>query len=190
VPDFGRGGCRLNANESAAIATLKNIHSGQIQFRDTKAVDTDRDGRGEFGWFSELSGSAPLRGSSDALPIAIPVLSTAFARVVDGQVVRSGYHFQLWLPGPAGSWRHEGGTGTVDATAAAGAFRCAAWPNAGAGRRAFFVDEQGTVYACCNQYGAFQGAERPLPITAMLQPVSPIEPAATPSTGAAWSQVQ
>lgn len=189
VPSFGRCGCRLNANESAAIATLKNIHSGQTQFRDHKAIDTDGDGKGEFGWFAELSGGTPLRGNCDHQPLAIPVLSTAFSRVVAGQVERSGYHFQMWLPGPEGTWRHEGETGPVDATAAASAYRCAAWPNEGKGRRAFFVDEQGTVYACSNRFAIYQGAERPLPMSAMLPPVCRIEPPETPSTGAVWSVV-
>jgi hypothetical protein len=190
VPNFGGGGCRLNANESAAIATLKNIHSGQTQFRDHKAIDTDGDGKGEFGWFAELSGGAPLRGSRDDLPLLTPVLSTAFQRVVAGTVQRSGYHFQMWLPGPEGTWRHEGETGPVDAAAAASAYRCAAWPNEGAGKRAFFGDEQGAVYACSNRYRVYQGAERPLPITAILLPVCRIEPPETPSTGGVWTEVQ
>lgn len=190
VPSFGRGGCRLNANESAAIATLKNIHFGQTQFRDHKAIDTDGDGNGEFGWFAELSGGTPLRGSRDDLPLAIPVLSTAFAHVVAGTVQRSGYHFQMWLPGPEGTWRHEGETGPVDAAAAASVYRCAAWPNEGAGRRAFFGDEQGSVYGCSSRFAIYQGTARPVPITAMLLPVCRIEPAETPSTGAGWCQVQ
>lgn len=103
---------------------------------------------------------------------------------------RSGYHFQMWLPGPEGTWRHEGEAGPVDAAGAASAYRCAAWPNEGAGKRAFFGDEQGAVYACNNRYRVYQGAARPVPITAMLLPVCRIEPPETPSTGAVWTEVQ
>ncbi len=87
------GGCRLNANESSAIATLKNIHACQTQFRDAAAIDRDGDGCGEFGWFRELAGAAPLRGHSSPAPT--PFLSSAFAQLADGRVARAGYLFQL-----------------------------------------------------------------------------------------------
>ena len=48
---------RLEANESAAQATLRNIATAQAQFRSIRAADRDNDGRGEFGFFGELSGS-------------------------------------------------------------------------------------------------------------------------------------
>jgi len=45
---------RLSANETAAVATLRNIISAQAQFKGAKA-DTDNDGTGEYGGFVELS---------------------------------------------------------------------------------------------------------------------------------------
>ena len=47
---------RLNANESAAIATLKNISSGQAQCQASGAIDANGNGQGEYGFFGELSG--------------------------------------------------------------------------------------------------------------------------------------
>jgi prepilin-type N-terminal cleavage/methylation domain-containing protein len=91
---------RLSANETAAIATLRNIISAQAQFQQSAKVDIDGDGTGEYGGFVELSGSAPGRMAAVLNP---PVLSGAF-RVLNGvgEVSRSGYFFRMWLPGPAG----------------------------------------------------------------------------------------
>src|SRR5262245_9627170 len=52
---------RISANENAAIATLRSIASAQAQLESACAIDTDADGGGEFGYFGELSGVAPLR---------------------------------------------------------------------------------------------------------------------------------
>ena len=52
---------RLSANETAAIATLRNIISGQAQFQQSAKADTDNDGTGEYGGFVELSGGGAGR---------------------------------------------------------------------------------------------------------------------------------
>src|SRR5438876_875707 len=49
---------RLSANETAAVATLRNIISAQAQFQQGAKADTDNDGTGEYGGFIELSGPA------------------------------------------------------------------------------------------------------------------------------------
>ena len=41
---------RLNANESAAIATLKNISSAQSQCQASGVIDTNANGQGEYGY--------------------------------------------------------------------------------------------------------------------------------------------
>jgi len=46
---------RLNANETAAIATLRNIISAQAQFQATALADTNANGVGEYGFFGEMS---------------------------------------------------------------------------------------------------------------------------------------
>lgn len=168
-PRFGIGGCRLNANESAAIATLRNIHSAQSQFQAAAAIDRDGDGRGEYGWFLELAGGAPLRGTGAAL--AAPLMSRAFARQHDGRVSRSGYWFVMWLPAQGGGWLAEGTTGAIDADAAEAGFRCGAWPIAAdKARRAFFTDAEGSVWACNNSDWRYCGTDRPLPVGALVPP--------------------
>ncbi len=65
---------RINANETAAIATLRQIAAAETEYAKSHS--------GKFGTFAELTaGSKPL-------------LPTAFAQE---SVVRSGYHFELLL---------------------------------------------------------------------------------------------
>ena len=55
---------RLSANETAAIATLRNIISAQAQFQQSAKADTDTDGTGEYEWrgFEPLAGH--VRGAN------------------------------------------------------------------------------------------------------------------------------
>ena len=55
---------RLNANESAAIATLKNISSSQSQCQASGVIDANSNGAGEFGYFGELSGAQFVRADN------------------------------------------------------------------------------------------------------------------------------
>ena len=91
---------RLNANETAAIATLRNISSAQAQFQATSKADTDKDGTGEFGSFVELSGASEVRGSATVGKLNPPVLSGAFRTpdTTTGFVSRSGFYFKICLP--------------------------------------------------------------------------------------------
>src|SRR5688500_16015094 len=66
---------RLSANETAAIATLRNIVSAQAQFQQSAKADVDQDGTGEYGGFVELSGAAQGRMAAILVP---PVLSGSF----------------------------------------------------------------------------------------------------------------
>ena len=176
VPQFP-GGCRLNANESAAIATLKNVGNAQRDFRERCVRDRDGDGRGEYGGFGEMAGATP------------PLLSSAFARVVDGLVTRSGYCFCVWLPARGGGWVAEGGSGAVDVDAAETTFRVAAWPaSEAAARRAFFTDESGDVCACRND-GSFVGETRRVLPEVLVAPAPDVRPPVAPITRA-WLVVQ
>jgi prepilin-type N-terminal cleavage/methylation domain-containing protein len=144
---------RLNANETAAIATLRNISSAQAQFQATAKADTDNDGTGEFGCFVELSGNTNVRGSATVGKLNPPVLSGAFRTpdAVTGTVSRSGYNFKICLP------TNEGlavtpditatGWGTVDDDLAETTWCCYAWPvNYGnSGNRTFMVNQTGDV---------------------------------------------
>jgi len=70
---------RLSANETAAIATLRNIVSAQAQVQSQGAIDVDVDGIGEHGWFSEMAGAHNLRdntGPAGGLPTSAPPAGT------------------------------------------------------------------------------------------------------------------
>ena len=144
---------RLAANETAAIATLRNIVSAQAQFQQSSKADTDNDGTGEYGGFLELSGAQAGRMAAVLIP---PVLSGAF-RVLNAnrEVTRSGYFFAMYLPGPAGP-----GEGVLEPAAAFAAadidpdlaettWCCYAWPvnYNQSGNRTFFTNQAGDVVA-------------------------------------------
>lgn len=159
----------INGNESAAIATLKNLSSAQQEFARLRAVDLDGDGRGEFGAFGELSGAAMLREQSwrsgPSRRLATPLLSAAFGSPIAGRVQRSGYCFQIWLQTAGGAWCGS------DAARGPTEHWCAyAWPadEAGKARRAFFVDDHCGVWATLNRDLRYLGTECPVPIDAAL----------------------
>ena len=146
---------RLNANESAAIATLKNISSGQSQCQASGVIDTNNNGQGEYGFFGELSGRTAIRGST--LSIAPPVLSAAFGNITAARVTRSGYIFQMFLPRrppPPASPKTppvamSTATTNVDAGQAEVLWCCYAWPSVAgnSGNRTFFINQSGDVLA-------------------------------------------
>jgi len=150
---------RLSANETAAIATLRNIISSQAQFQQGAKADTDNDGTGEYGGFVELSGGGAGRMSGVLSP---PVLSGAF-RVLNagGQVSRSGYFFRIYLPGAAGVGVGEPQTGylaaMVDSDLVETTWCAYAWPvNFGqSGNRTFFTNQGGDVVN--TEFPAFSG---------------------------------
>ena len=76
---------RLNANETAAISTLRNISSSQAQFQSSAKADVDNDGTGEFGMFRELSGDQGVRTDADGATTGTrlnpPVLSGSFRSI-------------------------------------------------------------------------------------------------------------
>ena len=140
---------RLNSNETAAIATLRNIISAQAQFQSTARADDNNNGVGEYGTFAELSGGVGVRGNATLNP---PVLSSAFRSVsTNGEVSRSGYIFQIFLPDNNGDGLAEisggGADGTTDADLAETTWCAYAWPaNYGnSGNRTFFVDQGGDI---------------------------------------------
>lgn len=141
---------RLNSNETAAIATLRNIISAQAQFQTTARADENNNGVGEYGTFAEMSGAVGVRSGAILNP---PVLSTAFRAVnANGQVSRSGYLFQMWLPNASGDGVAElggGGAGAVDPDISETTWCCYAWPTnyGNTGNRTFFVNQGGDIVA-------------------------------------------
>ena len=144
---------RLSANETAAIATLRNIISAQAQFQQGAKADTDNDGTGEYGGFYEMSagGTGRLLAGTVLTP---PVLSGAF-RVLNpaGEVSRSGYFFHMFLPGPAGVGAGEptGGftAAMINADLSETTWCAYAWPvnYQQSGNRTFFTNQGGDLIA-------------------------------------------
>ena len=155
---------RLNANETAAIATLRNISSAQAQFQASAKADTDNDGTGAFGSFLELSGASAVRGDATVGVLNPPVLSGAFRRpstvaASDGWVSRSGYFFAIYLPDINGQGvlaDAAGGTWTMDEDMSETTWCCYAWPvNYGnSGNRTFHVNQTGDVTSSEDPTGA------------------------------------
>ncbi|MBM4060748.1 MAG: prepilin-type N-terminal cleavage/methylation domain-containing protein [Planctomycetes bacterium] len=156
---------RLNANESAAIATLKNISSGQSQCQASGVIDVNNNGSGEYGFFGELSGRTAVRAGTQR--ISPPVLSTAFGNIAAAQVSRSGYLFQMYLPDTTAQGVTEDATGGdpdngqgVDPGQAETLWCCYAWPQVqgNTGKRAFFVNQSGDVLATNGAVVAYNGS--------------------------------
>jgi len=166
---------RLNANESAAIATLKNVTSAQAQVQASGAIDANNNGAGEYGYFGELAGGVGVRdstGSASTDRLSPPVLSGAFANVATqtgitgGVVTRSGYIYQLYLPSSAAVGIPEADTGGVntapDAAQAEVLWCCYAWPSSfgNSGKRAFFINQSGDVLSTKNLGQRYNGATK------------------------------
>ena len=175
---------RVSANENACIATLRSIASAQAQLESSCAIDTDADGGGEYGYFGELAGVAPLRiwtagGTAldgNGMMLDPPILPTAFADTVlnaagEACVERSGYWFKMYLPDAVAGGTilgipETGADGTGGATA--GNFpdsdnceilwACYAWPTEAeaTGNRAFFLNQEGDLLQTLNNEGGQQ----------------------------------
>ncbi len=144
---------RLNANESSAISTLRNVTSAQAQIQAQAAIDEDSDGIGEHGTFGEMAASVGLRTTGTLLSPA--VLSGALGQVdANGFVNKAGYYFAMFLPvtggggGPVGEVAGGGiGVGAVDIDQCENTWCCYAWPVArgNTGNRAFMVNQTGDL---------------------------------------------
>ena len=158
---------RMDANEMAAHATLRNITSAQAQFQASARADENENGAGEFGCFAELSGKVGVRGGKVLNP---PVLSPKFRAVEQGRVQRNGYYFRIFLPQRGGQGLAEGEaglrTGDVDAELAETAWCAYAWPveRDVTGRRTFFVNQAGDVLETSD--GGYSGERGPEPYAA------------------------
>jgi type II secretory pathway pseudopilin PulG len=155
---------KLNRNESAAIATLKNLSSAQAQMQASGMLDRNGNGSGEYAYFGELLGGVKLPGHDQ--PMTPPVLSQAFQQVVGGRLERSGYLFEMILPdaqlqavreGPDGG--RAGQQGSVDPVQAEMLWACYAWPasRGWSGRRTFFVNQNGDVLATNGSVRSYDG---------------------------------
>ncbi|MEM9379822.1 MAG: hypothetical protein AAGB93_07705 [Planctomycetota bacterium] len=166
------------AAEERATLTLRSIAAAQRTAQASGAIDTNDDRIGEFGYLAELAGVAPLRtagtrGPAHGAPGAfmrVPILPRSFGDMQPtsqgGAVEIDGYLFAVHLSGARRvngrveglSEAAHGGASDVLPDADQGALRwCAyAWPvsEANPARRAFFLDERGTVLSTPNDGSA------------------------------------
>lgn len=160
IPSFEHDGRRFRANESAAIATLRNVASAQAEFRSGARRDRDGDGVGEYGFFAELA-----TGDEQTLPL----LSKAFSETSElpeggGVIRRSGYIYQMFLFAEDGTPVPESHPVTVlpGADQAESRWCCYGWPATcpTSGIRVFFVDQSGVVRETANQDRWYGGTDR------------------------------
>lgn len=164
---------RLNANESTALATLKNISSAQSQTQASGVIDVDGNGSGEYGFFAEMAGVVPTRTKdlrAGGPRITPPVLHERFGAVRGGRVRTGGYVFQMFLRGAGDTWVAEaadgGGIGRpVEAAKAETEWVCYAWPieHGVSGRRAFMINQNGDIVASNMGAEVYSGDAGPPP---------------------------
>lgn len=170
----------VNANESAAIATLKNIWWVQSQCQATVCIDVNGNDSGEYGFFGDLSGAMRMRGTSHRL--APPVLSSAFSELAASRVEREGYLFQMFLPSATGVGVAEDPRGGderndngVDPHLAETFWCCYAWPcrHGLTGMRAYFINQGGDLLASIGHAATYDGGDRPCMFTAAFRADAP-----------------
>jgi len=150
---------RISANEASVIQTMRSIASAQTTVKQLNVIDNDvsPDGAGEFAYLAEMSGSALLRGG--AIALSVPVLSGKMGVVRNGVVTSSGYHFQLYMPGPNGVGVAEDDAGgkadatEVDSDLAEQYWLCYAWParRSSTGNRVYAINQVGDVMLTDNR---------------------------------------
>ena len=202
---------RLSANEAAAIATLRSISSSQAQIQSSSAIDTDGDGGGEYGYFTEMAGTVPMRINNAGTPafsasnddlLTPSVLSSAFGAIdANGYVTRSGYYFATYLPDATGGGVTPGlgeVTGTVpDSNNCEILWACYAWPIdvEGTGNRCFFVNQEGDLLQCNNRQATPFTATTSVPtfdevFTIAGDMASPLGVGVAGISGNVWTPVQ
>jgi prepilin-type N-terminal cleavage/methylation domain-containing protein len=168
-------GAKLSANETAAMGVMRALSTSQALLTATPQIDTDGDGAGEYGYFAEMAGSIPARVTAGGLPAAgaagvdelVPsALLSALGQVKNGEVIRSGYVFQVWLPaasvaGAVAGIPEDPGGGKVAApfpdSDNCETMWCAyGWPfqRGSTGNVAFFVNQTGAIMQTANRSGA------------------------------------
>jgi prepilin-type N-terminal cleavage/methylation domain-containing protein len=151
---------RMSANESAAIATLRQIISSQVAVQNSRGIDQDIDGIGEYAWLAEMTGIVQVRdatGPHNGPFLTPPTLSQSLGHVdANGLVAKAGYVYRLALPGVGGVGLVEaanGGSPTGEDPDRAEQYWIAyAWPSgyANTGKRAFCVDQGGDIVQTAN----------------------------------------
>jgi hypothetical protein len=184
---------RMTANESAAIATMKNLGSSQAQLQASAVIDANGNGAGEYGYFQELAGVRNVKTGSPATGEGVnrvipPTLSGAFGRLdANGRVLRSGYYFEMYLPGVDAAWLDEAPVTAAYPAVEAGwaevTWAVYAWPASfgSSGKRAFFCNQAGEVLQCANVTTRYSGT------TSIPAPAAVLRASATNKTSMSHS---
>jgi prepilin-type N-terminal cleavage/methylation domain-containing protein len=120
---------KLSANETSAIATLRNLGSAQAMVQGAGRIDVDNDAVGEYGTLLELTGRVKVRKgrvnsvpegadwSAEGTDIRPPILSPSMGMVDrNGFAPKSGYLYMVLLPDTSdpAKFVHEVNNGTSD----------------------------------------------------------------------------
>ena len=162
---------RMSANETAAVATSRNVISAAAQMQPMARVDEDQDRTGEYAGYLEMSGGAPGRMARTLVP---PVMSGAFRTLTaHGEVLRGGYLYRIYLPDRRGAGVGEPpagfAPGDVNPDLAETTWCMYAWPEqqGKTGLRTFFTNQAGDVLATeAPEYGG--SGRGPAPDAAFL----------------------
>jgi hypothetical protein len=156
---------RMQANEKAAVAKLAAIQSAQELAIESKVVDQDRDGLGEYLFLDELCGTTRLRGGG-ALP-AKPWLDAGLRWESAGIGVKHGYRYRVDLRLENGErvWAgDEPAAAGLDIDLAEQGFVVYAWPDRlDSGRAVFVFDPEIGLYSSDNRapQQAYAGTHAP-----------------------------
>lgn len=152
---------RNSANEGSAIASLRTIANTQVQCINRTFIDADSDGRGEYGFFGELSGAVPARNNPGA-PMVPPLLAGSFKAVNNpGVITRSAYYFMVYLPDVNGQGLGEtpANYAQVDADLAEDTWCAYAWPaDLNGPGQVFFINQTGEIFRSDNSVQNYGGA--------------------------------
>jgi prepilin-type N-terminal cleavage/methylation domain-containing protein len=170
-------GSMVVANETAALATVRQIVQSQLAFVNRKEADGNRNGQGEYGTFGELSGAVAVRSNDGGTKFLEPAtINPSFNAVSsDGLLVRHGYYFRIYLPDASGDGVPEvpggGAPANLDPDLAETTWAVYAWPlrKGVSGNKTYFANQNGEI--SYTESDAYDGAEAvPSPGAALLAP--------------------
>jgi type II secretory pathway pseudopilin PulG len=170
---------KLEADETAAIATVRQIVQSQMLFTNHKEADLNGNGSGEFGTFGEMSGNVAVRAANGGTRFMDPsAIQRSFSAISPiGEMMRQGYYYRIYLPGPAGEGILElpggGADAGISAELAESTWCVYAWPQryGVSGRRTFFANQNGEITSTDDP--RYSGPGAPLPPGAALSQTGP-----------------
>jgi len=166
---------KAHANQTAAIATVRNVVQAQLNFAGRRAADANSNGSGEFATLGELSAGVAVRAAAGGTDtISPPELSNAFQNVTaDGVVSRQGYYFRVYLPDALDNGVAElpggGAAAIVDAGRSEMLWCIYAWPQryGATGRKTYFANANGDILFTTDS--RYSGLTAPIAAGAALQ---------------------